>query len=190
MSVKIFRFTISVLLIYSLFSSCTKNTDDESITDPLSGSIIMANPQEAIHGIWYRIADAMYVNHISERSDGIYWEFFSNGTVQYCIPSSSQKESEIFINKGTYSIDVNFVVIKPEFGFEEKCRYGFYDNGKNLKLVRADWIPSSGPPKGVNIETVYVTNIIIFQKRNNKASAKSLPVITELIESEKASRVT
>ncbi|MCL1974024.1 MAG: hypothetical protein FWG54_04310, partial [Bacteroidetes bacterium] len=110
-----------------------------------------------------RIADAMYVNKINERADGIYWEFFSDGLIHYYIPQTGPNDQNGFINTDTYIIDADSLVCNGI-----SYRYGFYENVEKLKLVRAGWVPSTFPPKvpeGEYINLLYITNIIILQRR-------------------------
>ena len=143
----------------------TENDNDGVVVDPLVGCMVIEKPQEVILGKWNKIADATYVNQIHERTDGIYWEFFPDGTVHFCIPHSGPNDPNTIVNTATYTIDGDILVCKFEWGTEDHYRYGFFEKGEKLKLVRADWTPFFSPPEGVLITTVYIPNIIIFNQK-------------------------
>jgi len=141
--------------------------DNKAVIDPsLSDRMVVTNPQEVILGKWDRIADAMYVDRISERADGIYWEFIHNGTIHYNIPRSGPNDSNVIVNTATFTVDEDLLVCRSDWSGEERYKYGFYENGKKLILVRADWIPSSSPPDGVVTTDIYLANIFIYQRKN------------------------
>ena len=86
------------------------------------------------------------------------------------IPRAAPNDANVIINIATYTIDADSLIFKNERGYESCYRYGFYEGGKMLKLVKAGWIPSYFPPKSDNGEILltYETNITILQQKNEQ----------------------
>jgi len=115
-------------------------------------------------GVFFISDEAM-----SERTDGIYWEFFSDGTVRTYVPGYFPAEDTygLFVGIGTYTIDADFLIRKyydPDNGIcygEERYRYEF--NKDQLKLVKD---PMYIPDDNENMIEIYIVNIIIFKQIN------------------------
>ena len=152
------KVTVAILcVVFFMATNCEKNN---SASEYDVGRIL---------GKWELIANGPSIDSMSERNDGIYWEFLPDGTVQYCIPKIYPPIGDIsyHINIGTYTIDADFLVCKYYNIDDGTCykedRYKYKFSKTKLKLTK---YPMYIPFSNGNIEEVYITNILIFKKIN------------------------
>ena len=137
MKTKLLQFTTLVLALAGSFSSCNK--------DELS-------PQETILGRWQIIADGPSANEMYKRTEGSFYDFFSDGT--------------LIVSPGgtfTYTIASDLLVCRSYYDdgeYSEKS-YKLSFGGNKLKLVDTDFKYK----KKSEVHTLeFIANIIILKR--------------------------
>ena len=151
MKTKILKHVAIALILAGWFSSCTERSENDI--------------NKLILGKWERIADGMYENHMNERKDGIYWEFFSDGTARCYMPGPIVSEGIVhdglFIGIGTYEIDSDFLLRKYYSDDDGSCyreeRYRFKLSKNQLQLIRE-------PIYQPEFELIYIANFYLFNR--------------------------
>ena len=145
---------IALCFALAVFSfSCLKSEND---------------PSKLIIGKWERIADASNESFIHNRTDGLYWEFFSDGTAQYFLPGATMSDGiwhfdGIFKPIGPYEIDKDFLITKTYYdnGGYSESRYKYKFSGDQLKLTREPLIQRND-----EFEDIYFANYFYFKRIN------------------------
>jgi len=133
------------------FLSCTKKGSDEN------------DPTKLILGKWELTATGMYENHLSERTDGCYWEFLPDGTTRTFVTGYFPAEGVdgLFAGTGTYEIDAEFLVCKSYSDDGTTCikedQYRYKLDTNQLQLIREP----INQPTGLDI---FITNFLILKR--------------------------
>jgi len=150
---------VIILISLCLFCmSCQKDKEEEYA-------------RKAILGTWEVIAHGIYIDTLSERTDGLLIEFLPDGSHNLYSPTYSSPEGHggyLLRVQGRYAIKNDIFIEKYDSGFEERWKYRFFEDGEKLELINADW-PPCAQTDGIHLEEKFNRiNIRIYKKIINK----------------------
>jgi hypothetical protein len=149
-------------VVNSVEEDLQKEEDTQKLVS--EGDEEVAEPETAILGKWERIADGLTEDRLNERTDGMYWEFFPDGTVRTYAPGYFPAENSygLFVGIGTYTIDADFLVRKfytDDGTCYREDRYKYEFNKKQLKLTK-------DPMVFPGMSEIYIVNVAVFKQIN------------------------
>jgi hypothetical protein len=140
--------------------------------------------REAIIGTWEKIAQGMYIDHVTDFRQGEYIiEYLPNGIgnlyiegVNMSEPTWNEKASKngypgYYLNQMTYTIKGDILIEKNvDWGYENRYKYRFFENGEKLELIDADWTPRSRPNDNLGQTLPLFIHIRILKKTNKQTN--------------------